>query len=230
MFPFSCPYFLNKSFYSLLLLDHENEKKIFSSPPSSLKKQIRLRLRREKKDGDGKFSQFEKKGQTPFFPIVLEKPLFIQIWMHEVGFSIRGRGWRGGIKNVWIRGRFLNCRSGRFFSLSIEWLTSHLLALISYTFSLFLPSSLHYPKREILTERGREKKEFPALISTRLIMCAGVNVRNVWIPFFRIFCGELRKLFRAPKNQSITYLLKFISLRVKKWRKSPFLLLFPSVG
>ncbi len=151
--------------------------------------------------------------------------------MHEVGFPIRGRGWRGGIKNVWIRGRLLNCRSGRFFSLSIEWLTSHLLALISHTFSLFLPSSLHYPMREILTERGRgEKRNFP-LSSARDWSCAQAWTWGMFeLLFFRIFCGELRKLFRAPKNQSITYLLKFISLRVKKWRKSPFLLLFPSVG
>ena len=74
--PFFFSAFLNKSFYSLLLLDHENEKKIFSSPPSSFKKQIRLRLRREKKDGDGKFSQFEKKGQTPFFPYSIGETSF----------------------------------------------------------------------------------------------------------------------------------------------------------
>ena len=67
--PFFFSAFLNKSFYSLLLLDHENEKKIFPSPPSSFKKQIRLRLRREKKDGDGKFSQFKKMPNFPSFPL-----------------------------------------------------------------------------------------------------------------------------------------------------------------
>ena len=43
--------------------------------------------------------------------------------------------------------------------------------------------------------------------------------------FLVFFCGELPN-FRAQKNQSITYLLQFISLRVKKMEKKSIFAIF----
>ncbi len=139
-------------------------------------------------------------------------------------FPFGEEGGEGGSKMFESAGGFSIVAAGALFS--IEWLTSHLLALISHTFSLFLPSSLHYPKREILTERGRGINGI-SLSHQHATDHVRRREREECLNslFLVFFCGELPN-FRAQKNQSITYLLQFISLRVKKMEKKSIFAIF----